>query len=260
MNQTLETILKRKSVRDYRDAPVPPDIRAQVLEATLRAPTAGNLMLYSIIEVTDRNIKNTLAKTCDDQPFIARAPWLLLFLADYQRWADYFELCGAGEFARRQGLPRRSPAEGDLMLACCDALIAAQTAVLAAESLGLGSCYIGDVMENYEEHRALFDLPRYTFPIALLCIGYPTEAQVKRGPTDRFAQEFIVFENRYRRLDALEFGRMFQVEHSRAFKNQPEVNGAASVGELIYRRKFAAGFALELNRSVRAILKNWTED
>ena len=61
-----------------------------------------------------------------------------------------------------------------LFLACCDALIAAQTAVIAAESLGIGTCYIGDIMENYEEHEELFGLPKYVFPIRLICFGYPT--------------------------------------------------------------------------------------
>ncbi len=77
--------------------------------------------------------------------------------------------------------PMRKPEEGDLFLACCDALIAAQTAVIAAESLGLGSCYIGDIMENYEVHRDLFKLPKYVFPICLVCFGYPTRQQMRTG-------------------------------------------------------------------------------
>ncbi|MEX1329519.1 MAG: nitroreductase family protein [Desulfobacterales bacterium] len=58
-----------------------------------------------------------------------------------------------------------------LLLVCCDALIAAQTAVIAAESLGVGSCYIGEIMENYEEHKELFGLPKYVFLISLICFG-----------------------------------------------------------------------------------------
>ena len=68
-----------------------------------------------------------------------------------------------------------------LFLACCDALIAAQTAVIAAESLGIGTCYIGDIMENYEEHEELFGLPKYVFPIRLICFGYPNNIGVENG-------------------------------------------------------------------------------
>ena len=260
MNETLGVILNRKSTRRFLARAVPEEVKADVIGATLRAPTAGNLMLYSIIEVNDQAAKDALAVSCDHQPFISRAPWVLLFLADYQRWLDYFEFCGTGDFAHRAGLPVRKPAEGDLMLACCDALIAAQTAVIAAESCGLGSCYIGDIMENYETHRDLIKLPRYTFPICLLCLGYPTKAQKARPPTSRFDREFIVFGNSYRRLGESEFKKMFEREQARAFKNSKELDGGVNVGQLVYRRKFTAGFTMEMNRSVKAILKQWEND
>jgi nitroreductase len=260
MNETLGVIINRKSAREFLNETIPEQVKADIIGATMRAPTAGNLMLYSIIEVNAQSAKDVLAVSCDHQPFISRAPWVLLFLADYQRWFDYFEFCGTGDFARRAGFPVRNPAEGDLMLACCDALIAAQTAVIAAESCGLGSCYIGDIMENYETHRDLFKLPRYTFPICLLCLGYPTEARKARQPTSRFDREFIVFENSYRRLGETEFERMFEKEQARTFKNNEDLNGAVNVGQLIYRRKFAADFAMEMNRSVKAILRQWKGD
>jgi len=257
MNAVLETILRRRSVRAYEERIIDAETREQILHAAMRAPTAGNLMFYSIIEVNDRAKKDTLAKTCDNQPFIARAPWVLLFLADYQRWYDYFLHCGVEEFAARNGLKLRRPEEGDLFLACCDALIAAQTAVIAAESLDIGSCYIGDIMERYEEHRALFNLPPYTFPICLLCFGYPTAGQLRRRQTTRFDPGFIVFSDSYQRLGPEEFAEMFKDEHRRVFKDRAEINGARNVGQAVYRRKFAADFTLEMNRSVRAILENW---
>src|SRR5512140_819827 len=130
-NPVIETILKRKSIRAYEKKAVEPEVRAELLKATLRAPTAGNLMLYSIVEVTDQRIKNKLVKTCDNQPFIARAPLVWLFLADYQRWFDYFIASGVEALCEKKQIPMRKPEEGDLFLACCDALIASQTAVLA---------------------------------------------------------------------------------------------------------------------------------
>ena len=202
MNETLQLLLNRRSIRAYEERPISAEDKELLLQATLRAPTAGNMMLYSIIEVNDQAAKDTLARTCDNQPFIARAPLVLLFLADYQRWFDYFTLSGVEELCQRRGEPLRKPQEGDLFLACNDALIAAQTAVVAAESLGIGSCYIGDIMENYEAHRELFGLPQYVFPICLLCFGYPTQGQMQRPMTPRFDRKFIVFPDRYRRLDA----------------------------------------------------------
>lgn len=134
MNSVIRTILNRKSTRAYEKRPLEADIKAQILRATLRAPTAGNMMLYSIIEVDDQNKKNSLARTCDNQPFIAKAPLVLLFLADCQRWYDYFIHCGVEEICHKKNTMMGKPQEGDLMIACCDSLIAARTAVIAAES------------------------------------------------------------------------------------------------------------------------------
>ena len=177
MNPTLKVINSRKSVRAYQDQAIPVEAKQKIIHAAMRAPTAGNLMLYTILDITDQAIKEKLSVTCDHQPFIARAPMVLIFLADYQRIYDYFNLCAVPEMCRETGHPLRTPAEGDLFLACCDALIAAQNAVIAAASLGIGSCYIGDIMENYETHRELLDLPDYVFPVTMVCFGYPTEQQ-----------------------------------------------------------------------------------
>jgi len=256
-NPTLDLLLRRRSVRDYTDQPISEDVKAQLLQATLRAPTAGNQMLYTIIEVQDQALKDRLAVTCDNQPFIAKAPLVLLFLADYQRWEDYFSACQVDDLCARLGKPRRHPEEGDLFLACCDALIAAQTAVVAAEALGLGSCYIGDIMENYEIHRDLFNLPRYVFPISLVCFGYPTQQQKDRPQPRRFAPEYIVYPNRYRRLSQAELQAMFAEQQAKAFGAHAQVGEAVNFGQLMYARKFGADFSVEMTRSVRAILQAW---
>lgn len=244
MNPVLETIHNRKSTRAYEPRPVPPEVRDEILRAAMRAPTAGNMMLYSIIEVQDQALKDRLVETCDNQPFIAEAPLVLLFLADYQRWYDYFHVAGVKEHLLGPGEDLITPQAGDLMLAACDALIAAQTAALAAESLGLGSCYIGDILENFEIHRQMFDLPPYAIPVALLCIGYPTVEERQRQQTSRFGEEFIHFQDRYRRLSDDEFGRMFG----------SLATGEDSAGVRVYRRKYSAGFSIEMRRSVQAML------
>jgi nitroreductase len=259
MNQVMDVLLKRKSMRAYEDKKIGTDIRAEILKATLRAPTAGNMMLYSIIEVTDQKIKDKLAITCDNQPFIARAPMVWLFLADYQRWFDYFVASGVEELCKQKNIAMRKPEEGDLFLACSDALIAAQNAVIAAESFGIGSCYIGDIMEQYETHKELFNLPQYTFPICMLCFGYPTQQQKEQGNISRFDEKFIVFENQYRQLGKEEFDEMFAEQQSRLPKGK-SMEGIANVGQANYMRKFSADFSVEMNRSVRAILKNWIKN
>jgi nitroreductase len=256
MNQIIDALMKRRSVRAFEEREISPEIRAEILKATLRAPTAGNMMLYSIVEVTQQKIKDQLAISCDNQPFIARASLVWLFLADYQRWYDYFIASGVEDLCREKQVPMRTPEAGDLFLACCDALIAAQNAVIAAESFGIGSCYIGDIMEQYETHKELFDLPKYTFPICLLVFGYPTREQLHRPYTRRFDERFILFENRYRRLSQPELGEMF-AEREKQMSSVPARDGIASFGQAMYFRKFDSDFSREMSRSVRLILKEW---
>jgi nitroreductase len=256
MNQVMEVLMKRRSIRAYEDRKIPTEVRAEILKATLRAPTAGNLMLYSILEITDQSIKDKLAITCDNQPFIARAPLVWIFLADYQRWYDYFLASGVKEICEQKNLALQKPEEGDLFLACCDALIAAQNAVIAAESFGIGSCYIGDIMEQYETHKEMLNLLQYVFPIGMLVFGYPTQQQKDREYTTRFDEKFILFENRYRRLNKEEFDEMFADQQSRLPAGK-SMQGITTVGQATYLRKFSADFSVEMRRSVKAILKEW---
>ncbi|GAH18492.1 unnamed protein product, partial [marine sediment metagenome] len=89
-NQTIELIKNRKTIRTYDPKPLTQDEIDAIVQGAMRAPTAGNMMFYSIIQVTDQKLKDRLVVTCDNQPHIAKAPLVLLFLADMQRWWDYF--------------------------------------------------------------------------------------------------------------------------------------------------------------------------
>ena len=226
---TLSVIHNRKSIRIYDDRPVTAETRSQVLHAALRSPTAGALMLYSIIEIESQEIKEALSHTCDEQPFIAKAPWLVLFAADYQRLYDAW-------LAESKTIQRK-PGTGDLYIAFCDALIAAQTAVIAAESLGLGSCYIGDIIENAEKQREILSLPDYVFPAALLCFGYPREDD-SRKLSPRMPLDDVLHKDRYSR------------------KQYP----SGEVAEAIKDRgikKFNSEFSFEMRRSMNIWLNKW---
>lgn len=85
MNEILRALHERKSVRLYEDRPVPDSVKAAVLEAAVQAPTAGNQQLYTILDITDPQLKHALSITCDNQPFIAQAPMVLVFLADCKK-------------------------------------------------------------------------------------------------------------------------------------------------------------------------------
>lgn len=245
MNQTLQQLHDRKSVRVYEDRPVEPEVKKAVLEAALQAPTAGNMALYTILDITDPEIKAKLAKSCDDQPFIATAPVVLIFCADYRRWYDVF--CKYEASVREPGM-------GDLFLAQADTIIAAQNAVVAAHSLGLGSCYIGDIVENFEFHRELLKLPRYVVPAAMLCLGYPTEQQQNRPKPGRFAVEDMVHENGYDSVKSAAMSRML------ADRQGMEMEELSDWVRRFCKRKWNSEFSREMSRSCTAMVKDWVED
>ena len=257
MNQTLNVIMKRRSTRVYSDDTITDEEKSTILEVTLRAPTGGNMMLYSIVEIGSQDLKDKLSETCDHQPFIAKAPWVLLYLADFQRQYDYFDYCEVPRLCRERNISYRTPEAADLMLACCDALIAAQTTVLAAESLGIGSCYIGDIMENYEAHRDLLQLPKYVFPIALLCLGRPARELSEKSRSSRFGREFIVYKNAYRRLSSEDFKRMYAPVEPPPGETRRYFKDVENIGQSLYVRKTSADFSLEMVRSVKVMLENW---
>jgi nitroreductase len=250
VNPTIELMNARSSTRTYHPAPLSDEEKTAILHTAMRAPTAGNLMLYSIIAIEDQALKDRLAVTCDDQPFIAKAPWVLVFVADYQKWIDVFAV---SDVDKLKGVAHRgAPGLGDLLDACCDALIAAQNAVIAAESLGIGSCYIGDILEQAEEHAELLGLPDHTLPIAMLCFGRPAKP---RRPTPHY-EKHMVHQDRYRRLNAEELreasDELAQLHAPRGFRQ-----GIENIGQDVYARKYTAGFAHEMNRSVAVWLERW---
>jgi nitroreductase len=248
-NATIALMDARCSTRTYAPTPIRDEEKRTILHTAMRAPTAGNMMLYSIVEIEDQALKDRLAETCDHQPFIARAPWALLFVADLQKWVDLF---AAVSVDRLEGVRQDvTPGLGWLILACCDALIAAQNAVVAAESLGIGSCYIGDILELGETHAELLDLPRYTFPVTMLCFGRPRNAP---RVTERY-EKHVVHKNAYRRLSAVELGEVSD-DLDRLY-GAHGFGGYESLVQDVYARKVAADFALEADRSVAWWMDRW---
>ena len=242
MNEIIESLYNRKSVRVFEDKPIPVEYKELILSCALQAPSAGNMNLYTIIDVTDPKLKETLSQTCDNQPFIAKAPLVLVFCADYHRWHRLFtKYCDKV----------RTPSVGDLNLATADTLIAAQNCVVAAESLGLGSCYIGDITEDFERHRELFALPQHVVPVCMLVIGYPTEQQKNRVKPLRFNAEDVVFENTYNMSKAEKMDEMLRNREDISEEKFPEWV------EKFLKRKYNSDFSIEMSRSCIEMIKSF---
>ena len=242
MNTILESLHSRKSVRVFTDREISPKEKQQILTAATQAPTAGNQQMYTILDITDQRLKEILAETCDHQPFIAKAKMVLIFCADYQKWYDIYT---------HYDKDIQPLEESDLILALEDCMIAAQNAVVAAWSLGIGSCYIGDILENFEIHQKLFDLPKYAIPATLLVLGKPTLQQQNRPKPQRFDLADMVSVNTYHHKTMDETKQMFIKQTG---KNEDELKNYI---QAFAKRKFHAPYRKEMNRSVKKMIESW---
>lgn len=254
MNPALDLLNNRMSLRKYADKPVSEEDLNLILQGAMRAPTAGNMMMYSILVIRNEEKKKRLSETCDNQPFIAKAPVVLIFLADMHRMYRYFDECDVKGYCLRKGIEYKKPDLSKLFLAAGDAFIAAQNAVVAAEALGVGSCYIGDIVEHYEIHRELLKLPDGVLPLCMLCMGYYPEDAERRLNT-RFDRKYIVYDEEYKNLTSDDYKDMYIEAEKKVTSNN--VFGAENFGQLTYARKFGSGFADEMERSIKIIMEHW---
>jgi FMN reductase (NADPH) len=135
-----------------------------IVAAGQRSSTSSNLQAYSVVAISDEERRSHLMELCGNQKHILQAPLFLAWCADLNRLDRISELLGYQQVT--------SQVENFLM-AAMDATLAMQTAALAAESLGLGMCYIGAIRNNSREVIELLELPKLTFPVSGMTVGWP---------------------------------------------------------------------------------------
>jgi nitroreductase len=187
-NGVIAHLLSHRSVRGYKTDPVPPGTLETLIAAAQSAATSSNLQTWSVMEVTDPEKRKVLAEVASGQKHIIDCPLFLVFIADLSR----NERLGKAEGTTLEVLPYLDA----FLVASIDAAMAAQNAVIAAESLGLSTVYIGALRNNVTRVAELLELPSGAGPVFGLCVGYakPESAgEVK----PRLPQEVVLHHDRY---------------------------------------------------------------
>ncbi len=161
---TIEQIHQHGSARHYRPDPLPQALVEAIVVAGQRASTSSNLQMYSVIAVSAADKRERLQELCGGQQHIGQAPLFLTWVADLSR----LDRVCAG-----RGYTQQAAYLEIFLQAAVDAAIAAQNAALAAESLGLGICYIGSIRNQPRQVIELLGLPRLTFPLVGMTVGWP---------------------------------------------------------------------------------------
>lgn len=181
----MEILNKHVSIRKFKDKPVGSDLLNSILYSGSRASTTGNMQVYSIIITTDSDQKKTLAPAHFNQAVAINAPVLLTFVADFNRFSKWCTVNNA------------NPGYSNFIsfyTASIDALLAAQNVCNAAENNGLGICYLGTTTYNAREIIQALNLPKLTFPVTTVALGYPNE---NPEMTDRLPLKGIIHSEKY---------------------------------------------------------------
>jgi nitroreductase len=184
-NPVLECLLAHRSTRSFQDAPVPEAALELILEAAQRAPTSSNLQSYAIIVVDDRELREGMCVLGGNQRFVAECGVLLVFCCDISR---HIHVC------RERGYTYRGDQINTLFVSYGDAVLACQNAALAAQSMGFGTCMMGNVRNDAQGVSDLLALPRHVFAAVGLAIGVANE---DKGLKPRLPRRVVVSRNRY---------------------------------------------------------------
>ncbi len=187
-NDTIARMLEHRSVRSYKPDVVPKGALETMIAAAQSAATSSNMQWTSVVATTDPAKKKVLAEIAGNQKHIEQCPLFLCWIADMNRHASISQ----AEQVEFETMPWLET----FMVACIDVALAAQNAVVAAESLGLSTLYIGAMRNDPERVAEVFNLPKQAFVVFGLCVGYATEkgaGEVK----PRLSQAMVLHHERY---------------------------------------------------------------
>ncbi len=219
-NAVIKCLNDHRTVRKFTDRKIEPEMLETILHAGTRAANGGNLQLYTFLVLDDQETLADLDKALE-VPFIERSncATVVMALADHHRVRRWLQMHSDSEVVNNRPY--------GFFMAMWDALIALQNAVVAAESLGLGTCYLGSGPEL--DIKKLYGAPEYVFPAGMVCLGYPV-ARPKLSM--RLPLEATVHHNRYRMPTDDDINRWY-AERDRVWDKVPKSRKAELAGQKI---------------------------
>jgi nitroreductase len=240
----LDILLKRSSIRKYKNTPVEKDVLDTILKAGIRASNTGNMQAYSIIVTQDEHKKNALLPLHFNQGAVKQAPLLLTFCADLNRFNKWCEIRKA------------EPCYDNFLwfyTASIDAVITAQNCAVAAEAQGLGICYMGTTNYTAEKIIEVLKLPKGVIPVTTLTIGYPDEAP---GLTSRLPDEAVVHYEEYQDFSEDDINRLYEeLENSEFVKQLIEENKTETFAQVFTLKRYTKENNVHFSKSLLEVVR-----
>lgn len=210
MNPVLEQMKKHRSIRKYKNKEISDSDLNLILEAGISASSSGNMQSYSVIVTKDKVVKEKMMKAHFDQSMLMDAPVFLTFCADFNRMRLWLADSNA---------PMNFDNFMSFMIASIDAILVSQNVALAAESLGLGICYMGTTLASCEEIGNVLGCPSHVVPVVGFSLGYPDEAPAERK---RLPLHALVHREVYQDYDASTIREIYKEREVEGFKRYME--------------------------------------
>jgi len=241
----MKNLLTRCSIRKYSDRPVADELLNRLFAEAARTQTMGNLQLYSVVVTREAEMKAKLAPAHFNQPMMTEAPVVLTICADFNRTTQW-------------ALNRKAHPGYDNMLsflnAATDALLYTQTLCNLMDEEGLGYCYLGTTIYQPQRIIDVLQLPRLTFPVATLTVGWPDECPPQ---SDRLSVDSFVHHETYRDYTPQSIDTFYtvkeQLDENRKFV---EINGKETLAQVFtdirYTRSDNEALSAELLKALRS--------
>ena len=243
MNNAINTILQHRSVRQFTKEAVDATLLAEILECGLRASNTGNMQLYSIITTQQEPLRSELCKLHFGQ--CATAPLWLTICTDVERYHHYCRVNGCNE------------PYGNLLWfvsALVDASLCAQNICVAAESKGLGFCYLGTVNYNTRQIAGLLQCPKGVVPVIAIAMGHPAE---EPRTSERLGQDAVVHNEVYRNPTDDDIVRTHRVRDEHPFNRQMvEENGTRNYCEIFTTKRYPHDMNVAVSRDLLQFLRD----
>jgi nitroreductase len=240
----IKTLTNHRSIRNYTSDKIDEQTLTALLEAACRASNTGNMQTYSIIVTTDEKIKEALAPCHFNQKMVTQAPAVITFCADFNRFNKWCQ--------QRNAVPGYdnflSFSSGMI-----DATIAAQNFCIAAESKGLGICYLGTTTYTAKKIIEILKLPKFVVPITTVTIGYPNEMPEQE---DRLPLDGVVHYETYKDYSPTDIDRIYkEKESTERYKQFVTENNKETLAQVFTDVRYSKANNEHFSKELLAVLK-----
>jgi nitroreductase len=248
----IDQIHAHRSIRKYKPDPIPDDLLNKILEAGIRASSSGNMQTYSIIATGDLALREQLYEAHFEQNMVLEAPLLLTFCADFRRMRQWLRISNA---------PDNFDNIMSFMIAAIDAILVSQNVALAAESEGLGICYLGSTFSNCDQVGKILQLPSSVVPVVGFTLGYANEDPELR---DRLPLDGLVHHETYQDYSDDRVAEIYKQRETRGWErymSYPRLHkliadsGAENLAQVYTTVKYTRRSHQEFSRKVLSYLK-----